>query len=629
MKQKTKKLLQLSFSLGFLATTALIATSCNQPKTVTPKPTNPMQPGNGSGSGSGETMQPGSGSGTGTGTTTPDNSEAKNQLKALIDKENDNLGLYEDYSMIKSTLAEAYDAAKEINNKANATPQELTDAKSKLDAAINKAKTDKTTFDSENVDLVNAYSALKNKLSSKDSDLEMISEDKYLPIKTHLTNLYDQASNFIKNTLQANPKPTDSVLNNLKTNIESVVSRLSDEKNNLDQYSNFKLFKIEDSNFKGDLKYSRKPENAQNLVGFSSSFDNDVDSYQWKYATRYINNIDNENKNSEVTNVGWIYNLDSNPETGKKPASYEVTFEYYGGPTATLYFPYKAAKEGQNKDTLSLKYKLNDKAEMNFDLSNVKVDGIEVAKIELTDLKFGENKISFSTANDKKAPMIGNIYISSTSDTTNAVYDDIFGNIKNSNKPNEITVDFAKGYGLANKGFGLTGSKHNTFIKKLTGKLGSASENKDYYLLGYLGNNAGGMQSDASNNELYYSFYVNAPKEGEYDISGIYNLGTNNRGLRFWTKTFGNTESGSSASFNTPKHGEWSENLLAIFDKNNKAADNKVSLNLKKGLNKIIVSGSSWNSEAPNLGNVTFTFKNTPSPSTSSTTPTTDVRSEW
>ncbi|MDC4181757.1 hypothetical protein [Mycoplasma bradburyae] len=617
MKQKTKKLLQLSFSLGFLATTALVATSCKQPATVAPKPANPMQAGNGSGSGittpgSGETTQPGNGSGSGTGATTPDNTEAKTQLESVIISEMQKLAMYDDYSTIKSTLAQAYNNAKAIVNKSGVTNDELTSAKSALEAAINKANNDKTKFDSDNIELVNAYKALKEKVASEQTSLALITESKYNPIKEYIANLFTQAKTIISDTLQANNKPDAANITNLKNNIYSVISKLAEEKQKLDEYLNFKLFKISDEMFSGDFKYTKKSANAQKIVGFSSDFNNDVDSgagaTQWRSAYRII---DKDETNSEqVTNVRWIYSLETQTGENKMPASFDISFEYYGGKTATLYLPYKLVKANQSNDNISLKYKLNDNEELkNVDVSKAKVDSIEVAKVQLTGLNFGNNKISFMTESGKSAPMIGNIYIAANDTTADAVYNNIFGNQIDSMNPNKITVDFAKGYGLANKGFRVISGSSNvsTNITKFTGKLEPSEVSSTYYLIGYLGRYAPNSPNNDANVRSY-TFYVNVPVTGSYNISGYYNSGEDGRGLSFWKESFGATGEGNEAKFDIPRTANWTDTLKS-FNENQKTSGSWGSLNLTKGLNKIIVSGKNKNKEAPNLGNVTFTLK--------------------
>ncbi|MDC4181755.1 hypothetical protein [Mycoplasma bradburyae] len=614
MKQKTKKLLQLSFSLGFLATTALVATSCKQPATVAPKPTNPMQPGNGSGSetttpGSGETMQPGNNSGSGTGTTTPDNTEAKNQLKALIDKENSNVDLYTDYSMIKSALVAAYTEAKTVSQKVNATKDELTTAKTALETAINKASIDKSEFDKLNSDLVTAYTTLKDKVKSKDATLELLNNDEYAPLKAYITNLYDKASPVFTATLQSNPKPDKANIEKITSDIENAIKNIEIEKTNVAEYSKFKLFKIEEANFKGSNLYSTSSPSTQSLVAYSQDFNNGESGKQWKYAKRIVKeDVDNSD---QLTDVRWIYNLNSQTTADNTtPASYEVSFTYYGGSNATLYFPYKLIKE-EDKSKLSLKYKLNDNTINDVDVSQAKVDEISVAKIDLTDLNFGENKIAFSTEMGKAAPMIGNIYIASTNATYDVVYNNIFGNEVDNNNSDKITVNFVKGYGLANKAFN---ADEGTIIKKFNGRIvDSQDQNKDYYLIGYLGKALPHTTpQDAQINIRYYTFYVNAPKDGMYEISGLYNShesGSNERGLTFWVGGYNvANDAGKIAKFKSPDTGDWTQSLKE-FDKNQVISGSNSYLQLTKGLNKIVVSGKEQNREGPNLGNVTFTLK--------------------
>ncbi|MDC4182794.1 Vmc-like lipoprotein signal peptide domain-containing protein [Mycoplasma bradburyae] len=611
MKQKTKKLLQLSFSLGFLATTALVATSCNQPKTITTKPTNPtpMQPEVGSTPGSGTTMQPDSGSGSGSsstesGITTSDNTELKAQLKALIDKENTNVAMYDDYSEIKSTLTQAYQIAKTTNSNANATKDQLTVAKTTLQAAIDKAADDKKTFDNANAGLVNAYTVLKTNFKSIDLSMALASvgdDAIYSAIKTDLNQKYNAAKAIIDSGVQKQDL-SEETINSAKYGLTDLVSSIESKKDNVDSYSTFKIFKISDGKFEGDALYT-KHETSKSIIGFSSSFEN---SSNWQYATRHIEGIDNEMNNLKLTNVGWIYDLNTDSHTTsetKKSLSYDISFEYYGGSTATLYFPYKAAKSGQSKDNLSLKYKLNNKTEMSFDLTNIKVDGIEVAKIQLSDLNFGQNKISFSTENGKKAPMIGNMYIATTDTTLDAVYNNIFGNKVDSSNHNSITVDLVKGYGLANR--------DTTKFKKVTATVENENFSKDYYLIENLGGKYQGAQNENKESIQFYTFYVNAPKNGNYDISGMY-ISNQNKEIYFWRDKYGNKLEANmgvnGAKFN--RLNSTAHNKIKSFN----ATDNNISnlptyLPLNKGLNKIVVSGGTPQTNAPNLLNVTFTLQ--------------------
>ncbi|SYV94154.1 Mycoplasma haemagglutinin, partial [Mycoplasmoides gallisepticum] len=85
------------------------------------------------------------------------------------------------------------------------------------------------------------------------------------------------------------------------------------------------------------------------------------------------------------------------------------------------------------------------------------VNTINVAKVTLSNLKFGSNTIEFSVPMDqdnmnKVAPMIGNIYITSSNDEANKkqIYDSIFGNTSSQTaSQTSVSVDLLKGYSLA------------------------------------------------------------------------------------------------------------------------------------------------------------------------------------
>ncbi|MDC4163695.1 hypothetical protein LNO75_03865 [Mycoplasma sp. T363T] len=601
---KRKNILKFVSLLGIGSFISLAAASCKTEKkieTTNPsKPSKPTNPETDNSKGMMDNTNP---------SVQPSNTEEKNKLSTSIATKNTNVALYSDYSVIKATLEKAYNDAQAIYDKDNASKEELVAAKNALDAAISKTKTDKDAFNSSNTELVNAYNTLKEKVNAKDTNLALVSDAKYTGIKTHLDSFYTQASEIISKTLQADPVPNSMQIQMLNTNINDAVTKLQEWISNVNEYSNFKVFEINNDSFSGEFEYSKTPTTTQSLVAYSSDFNNNVDSYKWSYAKRSIKGLSASEDTNKITNVAWIYSL--KPKTDSMTSSYDVTFTYYGGEAAVLYLPYKAAKQDEISN-LSLKYKLNSETDLkNIPIADAKVDEIKIAKIDLSGLKFGENKISFSTEMNKVSPMIGNIYITTPEASTDKVYDDIFGNIKDSSKPNEITVNFAKGYGLANKGIGVLNvgnSDESTIIKKLTGKLDSDSKDKDYYLIGYLGKYAPQSMNNVSD-VRYYSFYVNAPTNGDYEISGVYNSGEN-RGLTFWRDSFNNTGDGKVAKFINLNSGSgnWT-NKLKTFNHQNKQGTDKTFLNLSKGLNKIIVSGYSDDKEAPNLGNVTFTLK--------------------
>ncbi|WP_272404042.1 hypothetical protein [Mycoplasma bradburyae] len=158
-----------------------------------------------------------------------------------------------------------------------------------------------------------------------------------------------------------------------------------------------------------------------------------------------------------------------------------------------------------------------------------------------------------------------------------------------------------KGYGIANRS--------RTEIKKISAAIDGTGQVTDNYVLGYLGGKIDNSQNLDKNNILYYSFYVNAPIEGMYEISGIYNT-QDSRKLVFWTKQYNNQEADGKAQFKELQTENW-DSSLKRFDSSKKDVNSNSFLKLKQGLNKIIVSGDVNGTNAnpaPNLGNVTFTL---------------------
>ncbi|QEX46123.1 FIVAR domain-containing protein [Mycoplasmoides gallisepticum] len=332
-----------------------------------------------------------------------------------------------------------------------------------------------------------------------------------------------------------------------------------------------------------------------------------------------------------LTDVSWIYSLSGTD------VKYTFSFNYFGPSMAYLYFPYKLVKSG---DSVGLQYKLNNNnpvalnfgAEANANGPAASVDNINVAKVNLANLNFGENKIEFSVPMNKVAPMIGNMYITSDVANQGAVYNQIFGNTNSSSDAaaTSVTVDMLKGYSLA--------SDWSTVISQYAGNDLTVDNmqkpNEKFYLVGYVGGksprtyresdvtmNVQKSPAVSDTNKRDYIFYVNAPKDGAYSISGVYISGTQNTEmanswLQFKTgdetnvlqvETPGNNNTEKAAS------GNWTTKL-ATFDtarENTKLnPKGKKTLNLKAGLNKIIVNGKDGTGDAPNFGNITFTLMN-------------------
>ncbi|UQZ95886.1 hypothetical protein F9C22_02410 [Mycoplasmoides gallisepticum] len=653
----------------------------------TPTP-NPNPPSNGGGM-MGDNPNPGNGGGM-------DNSAqqlaaAKTALTNLLNGQTEKVVLYNDYAKIKDQLVKAYTAAKEISDKSDATLQEVNNAKTTLQSAIDKVANDKRAFDSANQSLVTAYNNLKTALQSKTTSLEGLSENKYSGIKNHVSELFDTGSAITAKTLDptSGERPTLEKVNEANNGIKKAISpeSLKKWKDNADKFNDFEKKPLSKTQLSTRTDSAHNQEQPANWSFAAYSVDltsNSQNLSNWNFAQRKVWTSETARNNGSTdlvsnptvpTDVSWIYSL-----TGQG-AKYTLEFTYYGPSTAFLYFPYKLVKAS---DEVELQYKLNDAdpkaiefkkssttqapasesetsssteqrqpagstptaperraAESSADSNPTNqensqsnqaepeasamnetptVDGINVAKVTLTDLKFGSNTIELSvptTAEEgtsKVAPMIGNMYITSNDQNQRKIYNEIFGNT--SNDSTSVTVDLLKGYSLA--------SGWSTYVgefKRLTGANQTASDSQTSapsYLVGFIAGSGQRTVNNVSNiirnpniagEQRTLAIYVNAPSDGEYHISGAYLQGSNPaRSLKFST---GTSSSNNEVTVTNLKQKNWT--TLGHFD--TKMTSTTVSgtpmkrtLTLSKGLNKIILWGVS-NGDTPFIGNLTFTLE--------------------
>ncbi|WP_350266476.1 hypothetical protein ABOD99_02290 [Mycoplasmoides gallisepticum] len=677
---KRKNILKFVSLLGIGSFVMLAAASCTSATTPTPnpKPTpnpepkpDPM-PNPPSGGMNGGDTNPGDGQGM-MNATNQELVNAKKALSDLIGGESKTVELYEDYAKIKADLTSAYTVAKMTSNSSTSTLDQVKTATTALDAAIKKAASDKRAFDSSNQPLVAAYNNLKTTLQSKTTSLEGLSENKYSSIKNHLSELFDAGSAITARTLDPTMGTVPEVQSVTKANedITTAVSKLTEWKTNADKFNNFEKKSLLRANFSSENSQTQ-PGNWS-FVGYSNNLNtgssNQTNLANWNFAQRQVwsaradGSTDLVQNPTESTDVAWIYNL------AGEGAKYTLHFTYYGPSTANLYFPYKLVNENDN---VGLQYILNENSpkEINFRpttraTENVSsndaqtesvgnagntasseilvadevpsannemnttptVSDINVAKITLSNLKFGENTIEFSVPtiageqSPKVAPMIGNMYLTSNLSSKENIYDDIFGNIKTVNQTSSsVTVNLLKGYSLASSFAVYVGQF--TSLTNAGAQATDSQVNTPNYLIGFIGGSGrrivNNVRSETrsplttgSNRTL--TIYVNAPQSGEYNISGSYISGaTQPRGLKFSTGDMAE----NVVTVTNLKQNNWT--TLGFFDTSKTTtqvggADNmmKKTLTLNKGLNKIIVaSGTTNNGDAPFVGNLTFTLNN-------------------
>ncbi|QMT98269.1 FIVAR domain-containing protein [Mycoplasma tullyi] len=598
---------------------------------------------------------------------------AKKSLTDLLDTETNNVASYSDYAKIQKALKSAYDNAKAATDNTDPTLETLQSAEAALKNAIEKAANDKKEFDDAHQPLVTAYNQLKVTLQSKTTTLEGLSENKYSGIKDYVSNAYTIGSDITSRTLDSieGTVPEIELIKKANDDIMTALTKLPEWKLNADKYNDFKDELLSRSQLSvGNNATNQNQPSTWSYVGYSvdvsgSSGSNTalsnlnlVQRTVWSSSSGLTSPVASP---TSTTNVSWIYSLSGD---GTK---YTITFDYYGPKNAYLYFPYKLVKNADSS-SIALQYKLNDASAesvnfqpvqpapmnvvVNTDASSPSnpqtratsetpganemsspttemnptptVDNINVAKLTLTDLKFGSNTIEFSVPTSKVAPMIGNMYITSNPDSQSKIYDQIFGNTSNTNdNTTSVTVDLLKGYSLA--------AGWSTYIGQFTnlthanGSSPASPANTPYYLIGYI---SGPDQRTVSNSVMNristpsttnehrtLTIYVNAPIDGDYYISGSYIFSSNTntmRGLKFLR------DGDNAVSLTISKQTNW--DTLGDFDSSK--ADNqngnsgtvmgtKKTLKLKKGLNKIVISGGSSEQDktnAPYIGNLTFTL---------------------
>ncbi|QMT98697.1 FIVAR domain-containing protein [Mycoplasma tullyi] len=595
---------------------------------------------------------------------------ARAQLTSLIDSENQNIVMYEDYAKIQATLKKAFTDARDILVKTDSNAQSLKDAKSTLESAISSAEKEKADFDKENSELVTAYNSLKESFKNGESIVDTLTEANYSAIKNNLNDLLKKVEPFIRATLIPvtgdTPKAEEVTVAN--TPLATAIRLNAPWKVNADRLVNsfVKTALVKDGLTGLTDSYNMAQPGNYSFVGYSVP----VDSVNWSFARRQVfeslvaplvtppaeNGVPQP---APLTDVSWVYSLSG-------AARYKLTFRYFGAnqDKAYLYFPYKSnMMDMENNSTMfGLQYSLNGGAAQEINFAQTQdshtgggssgtdegmnksseinllptVDDIKIARIALSNLKFNLNEVEFSVPEGKVAPMIGNMYITSSDSDANKskIYSDIFGNtLNNENSPTSVTVDLLKGYSLA--------TSYNTYIQRFTTlKEGDSDANisKPVYLVGFIGGaqprigsqniqvssfKNGNEHPNEINGKRTLTIYVNAPSAGEYNISGSYisanrTMGTNDahrmdtvRSLTFKTKeensltinVMSKTHFMSLESFDT------SNNSTSVGTTHENSVT-KRTIKLEQGLNKIVLSRDTG--DTPFIGNLTFTLSSTP-----------------
>ncbi|QMT98434.1 FIVAR domain-containing protein [Mycoplasma tullyi] len=664
---KSKSILKFVSLLGVGSFVSLAAASCTQ--SIVPVTNSSTSTSNQDSSSSRTTMtdrmsdsDPSSGDSQEMNTPEQQLAAARQALTDLLNTESNNIALYSDYAVIQNTLKSAYETAKKESENANATLEDIKSVETTLKTAISKAESEKRAFDSANQPLVTAYNELKTTLQSNKVSLDGLSENKYSAIKNKVSSVFDVGSGILTHKLDSLMGENLGVENITKANqdIKDALENLAKWKQNADEFDNFKKNRL------SEAQLTRGTDSAQNqaqpsnwsFVGYSADVTGS-NLQNLSFVQRKVWMSDRGTTSPVAspvlsTDVSWIYSF------AGEGTKYTLKFTYYGPSIAYLYFPYKLVKNADSS-SLALQYKLNDSnpKAINFQSTQTAsansvpshgetspdsapesgmtpetpvademttsnnatnpiptVSDINVAKIKLTDLIFGENTLEFSLPTDmpaKVSPMIGNMYLTSNSESEDKIYNEIFGNTNENDT--SVTVDLLKGYGLTSAWSIYVGEFKNLM------RAGESSSNSHTdtpsYLVGFIAGPSERVLASSVRSPIKtpagmrqnrtYTIYVNAPQVGDYYISGSYISSMMQRSLKFQTGDTANAVTinvTSTTSFSTLERFNTGDMGTSVVMSNQKSA-----LNLKKGLNKIIISG---NNDTPFIGNLTFTLNNAP-----------------
>ncbi|AAP56693.1 VlhA.5.08 variable lipoprotein family protein [Mycoplasmoides gallisepticum str. R(low)] len=649
---KRKNILKFVSLLGIGSFVMLAAASCTTPVNPTPNPTpNPEPKPNPTPNPEPKPMPNPGGGGESMDNAAQELAAARTALTSLLASKNANVEMYSDYAKIKNDLTAAYTTAEQTSQNSSATLEQVKNATSTLQTAINTANSNKQKFDQDHSELLTSYKNLKTVVGKKDAVVMELKDSKYSAILNEINSASLKAEKIIKETLDpiSGEIPTSKMITDGTANIEKVINSetLMSQKENADQFANFKAYTIVKEKIMGtdDTHNQAQPANysfvgySVDVTGTTTAPGSETALPNWNYAQRTIftsgdqpTKIDTPAASDEtpaqpLSNVSWIYSLAGNG------AKYTLDFTYYGPSTGYLYFPYKLVK---NSDSVGLQYKLNNiPTETAITFGNMQnangptatVDSINIAKVTLSNLNFGANKIEFSVPAEKVAPMIGNMYLTSSADEANKqkIENSIFGNsVTTENNRTIISVDALSGYSLA--------SDWSTFVGRYTDQQltldGKMMPDQKYYLIGYVGGNTGARNvtgiTEKTNEQRSpvastpktrtYTFYVNAPKAGAYYIKGVF-ASKVRRDLKFST--------GDMSSNNNVTVRQLSTNNLTTLKTFDTSAttgptrvttvpDNRKTLTLVEGLNKIVVSGATADmGNAPNFGYLEFILNET------------------
>ncbi|MDC4183017.1 hypothetical protein, partial [Mycoplasma bradburyae] len=484
-------------------------------------------------------------------------SEVRNQLKVLLDKKDNELAKYSLYLDIKAKLSQAFESADAAEKNKQATLEQLQKQKADLEKAISDAITSKTSFDSANAMLINSFNELKTFVeTTKASEINEINEKpEYAFVKELMSPIIMEVNSIISKGYQENGLTSQSI-SDKKTQLENKLNDFNESyRANIAEFSSGLSLPINDTNIMSEKNNNNNESMNQTNNIYSANVNLD-----WKYGQRRFKK---DSAWSNIENSKWIYKLEGNS------AKYEFKFNNYVSKNLKLIFPYKIMRNDEKPQT-ELKVEFNDSV-IESSLIYHDVNRIDLAVLDLKNAIFGENKLTFSVPDNKKNPLIGNMYIiSDASKMKDAIYK---LNGQTDEDDGIIKIDLSKAVGGS--------TSYLTRFESIN------YSNKDYILL----KNTGKFGV----NFAQYTFGVYVSEAGEYNVGLTYNSDT-------WTELYlsilndeNNGNLTTASGFIKIKNEGSFNNLYTTDGVKIKRIDpsqseiNTLKVNLKQGWNNLVI----------------------------------------
>ncbi|MDC4182471.1 hypothetical protein, partial [Mycoplasma bradburyae] len=469
----------------------------------------------------------------------------------------------------------AYTKAENAKNNDNASLEELTNAKTDLENSISSSSNKKDEFDNQHRDLVNSYSSLKTLVDNKSSVLDQLSDNDYAFLKNNLEKLYTNGESLLGMNLQDGTNNKEQ-FDQLKSKIEGITSNLESSKQKAKDLIDGKFYPInENLILPSDSTTATNDSNVNDNDKTNNIYTSGV-SPTWKYAVRRFKENDTWKL---LEHSKWIYKL------GGEGSEYKVSFENYSSNNLKLIFPYKII-HNSNKNNTVLKIKLNDiNVAHNLTFNNIDDKQILLAQINLTNVKFGQNTLSFSVdETDKVNPLIGNMYLTSSDDDTK-IKDIVYKlNGQSEEVDGKIKIDISKAVGGS--------TRFDTYFEKI-----GSGENKHTILKRV------GKYSTSNAVVPRYTLAVYVPEAGNYNVGITYNQSNYNSNAYISViKNNGEIQYSDDSQkiiVDSSKNNRTDANGVKTIEPTINNGINTIKLNLSKGWNNLAFGkGNNW---FPNL----------------------------